>query len=291
MTNKMKLAFTKAIDAEKKSLTAMVSTYEWDRTGERFAQGAWDLKQYLKNPVVLWGHDPHEPPIARTVALRETDKGLEAEMVFDAGSERAMDIFRLYKEGFLNAFSVGFVPKNWRVEQIDGTQEKGIVFVDAELLEYSAVTIPANPGALISREQAELVTKALGPDAVKPVAEKEGFFMIPPQTEEPAAVHPPATPEALTTTADFEKSLRYIIDLAKIARQQPLEQSKLELIKNAMATLQEIADANRPEIDAETLQKLAEVVKSYANVIATMFPSLKEQIDRTVGQVARTVEQ
>ncbi|HWQ90753.1 MAG TPA: HK97 family phage prohead protease, partial [Clostridia bacterium] len=52
----------------------------------------------------------------------------------------------LYKGGFLNAVSVGFVPIRWE----NGGEDSGFrrKYVEQELLEVSAVAIPANPEAL-----------------------------------------------------------------------------------------------------------------------------------------------
>src|SRR5947207_9660441 len=52
----------------------------------------------------------------------------------------------LYKGKFLNAVSVGFIPLRWQ----DGTKETPYRrrYLEQELLEVSAVAIPANPNAL-----------------------------------------------------------------------------------------------------------------------------------------------
>src|SRR4029077_9749495 len=54
--------------------------------------------------------------------------------------------YGLYKGKFLNAVSVGFVPLRWE----DGSQEDSYSrkYLEQELLEVSAVGIPANPNAL-----------------------------------------------------------------------------------------------------------------------------------------------
>ena len=116
MDKKIKASYVKSIDAEKKTIQAYVSTYEWDRTEERFIRGAWDLENFKKNPVVLWGHNMHEVPIGKNIELLEDDKGLLATTQFDDKSEKAMAIFSLYERGFLNAFSVGFIRKNLVME-------------------------------------------------------------------------------------------------------------------------------------------------------------------------------
>jgi phage head maturation protease len=59
---------------------------------------------------------------------------------FDLEDSFAKEIYRKYKDGFLNAFSVGFIP----LEAEENTYTK------SELLEISAVPIPANPNAIVS---------------------------------------------------------------------------------------------------------------------------------------------
>jgi len=54
--------------------------------------------------------------------------------------------YNLYKGKFLTAVSVGFIPLRWE----DGTEKTGYTrkYLEQELLEVSAVAIPANPNAL-----------------------------------------------------------------------------------------------------------------------------------------------
>jgi len=54
--------------------------------------------------------------------------------------------YGLYKGGFLSAVSVGFIPLQWE----NGTKEAGYrrKYTEQELVEVSAVSIPANPNAL-----------------------------------------------------------------------------------------------------------------------------------------------
>jgi len=125
-------------------LEAIVSTNSLDRHGEVVDIQGIEIDNYLKNPVVLWAHDYSLPPIAKTLELKkEKIKGksvLRAVMEFATDiSELAKEVFELYKGGFMNAFSIGFIP----------LEEEGNVYTASELLEYSAVPIPANPEALL----------------------------------------------------------------------------------------------------------------------------------------------
>ncbi len=65
--------------------------------------------------------------------------------------------YGLYRGGFLNAVSVGFIPLRWE----NGSEEKGFRrrYLEQELLEVSAVGIPANPNALALGLKAGAVEK------------------------------------------------------------------------------------------------------------------------------------
>ena len=80
------------------------------------------------------------PPVAKAVEIGLVDNKLMFRPKFATKDEYAWadTIFKLYKGGYLRAFSVGFVP-----EEMDGN-----VFKKQELLEISAVTVPSNPNAL-----------------------------------------------------------------------------------------------------------------------------------------------
>lgn len=154
----------RAIDPKERTITAYASTSDWDRYGERFEPDAFKagLDNYLKNPVVLWVHDYARPPIAKTIGHSFDEKGLILTMKF-ADTQEASDIFALYQGGFLSAFSVGFRPLEVAYEErTPGSGEMGAVFKRAELLENSAVPVPANPGALVIKGLMGAACRAFG---------------------------------------------------------------------------------------------------------------------------------
>jgi len=143
----------KGIDAKKRTIETYSSTNEWDRYGERFEADAFakGMDNYLKNPVFMWGHDYSIPPIGKGISHSFDSKGLIQTFQF-AETPMANDVLELYKGGFLNAVSVGFNPTEVAFEErVAGSGEMGAVFKQAELLETSAVPIPANPGALVTK--------------------------------------------------------------------------------------------------------------------------------------------
>ncbi len=137
----------KSVDEKERTLTAVASTEKPDRYGDIIRQDGWDFKNFKKNPVVPWGHDYHGFPVAKIIKIWVEDKKLMFTAKF-AGleqlHEKAETVFRLFKDGFLRAFSVGFKP----IEKDFNEKTNGFVFKKCELLEVSAVTVPANPQAL-----------------------------------------------------------------------------------------------------------------------------------------------
>ncbi len=118
-----------------------------DRDKEILDPAGMDAANYLKNPVILWGHDMDEV-VGKAVNLRQTGEGWEADIVFaDAVSEKAREVKALVDGGFVSATSVRFRP----IESEEG--RRGIdpyhrKFTRWELLEVSLVSVPANPEAL-----------------------------------------------------------------------------------------------------------------------------------------------
>jgi HK97 family phage prohead protease len=118
------------------------------RDGMVVLSDGWDLKNFARNNLVLWGHDyfGNRPPIGKARAYVDSKaKELKAEITFDLEDVFAKEIYRKYKSGFANAVSVGF--------NILETDESGRTATKTELLEISCVPIPADPKALMERQQ------------------------------------------------------------------------------------------------------------------------------------------
>jgi len=120
-----------------------------DRDNEIMTTSGWKINHYKKNPVILWAHNHRELPIAKTVKLQlSKEKGM---VFFGKFPEKdihpfADTVFKLYKEKYLNAFSVGFMILKDGYERQDG--DKPNLITKKELFEVSAVPVPANPSAL-----------------------------------------------------------------------------------------------------------------------------------------------
>jgi HK97 family phage prohead protease len=128
-----------------------------DRDGDTISIDGWDVGAYMKNPVVLFGHDSYALPIAKTISVT-ADKRMR-QLLFDiqfptieelstnpgTPSDHALKVDAIYnmaKAGILNTVSVGF-----RGIEYDATAT-GRAYKKQELMEISIVPIPANPNAV-----------------------------------------------------------------------------------------------------------------------------------------------
>lgn len=138
----------------------LASTNAVDRQGDVVDQNGWDLKNFLLNPVILWAHKYDELPVGKAISTNVGADGLEIEFEFAPASAnaKAEEVRQLFDGGFLNAVSVGFIPK----------ERNGNTITKAELLEVSIVPVPANQEALrLAISEGTLQIKSLEADIEK----------------------------------------------------------------------------------------------------------------------------
>ncbi len=132
----------------------VASTDQLARDGLVIDDDAWQLDNYLRNPVFLWSHDyvGRTLPIGRTVELEPGNGTLRSATVFDQGDEFARQVEAKYRGGFLNAVSVGWDT----LEAKGGEGPVRAVVTKADLLDISAVPVPGDPKAMIERQRRAL---------------------------------------------------------------------------------------------------------------------------------------
>ena len=127
-----------------------------DRYSEFISVAGWKLDNYRRNPVVQNAHSYSS--LSDTIGkslITEIRSGVGVppasylfQRILFAVEENPMAkvAYGLYKGGFLSAVSVGFIPLSWE----NGGEEEGYrrKYLEQELIEVSAVSIPANPNAL-----------------------------------------------------------------------------------------------------------------------------------------------
>ncbi len=134
-------------------IEAMASVNVVDRSGDLILPEAFAkrLGSFQKNPVMLFAHDYRSWPIGKVTEVGVVENGLRfiGEFAPTDDGKKARENFEF---GSLNAFSVGFIPHEWRSPTDEEVKAFGPslshVMTDVELLEISAVPVPANPDAL-----------------------------------------------------------------------------------------------------------------------------------------------
>jgi HK97 family phage prohead protease len=134
----------------------VTSTEDKDRDGDVIRSNGWDLKDYKKNPVILWAHDYSQLPIGQAHNTRKGEGMLISEMEFTPHDLNPLGdtVGRMIKGGFLRTVSVGFKPAKFKALDGDDGLMGGIEFLKQSLLEYSVVPVPSNPNALIGAKEA-----------------------------------------------------------------------------------------------------------------------------------------
>ena len=139
----------KAVPSPGEPLTFVVSSGAVDRHGDVVSPEGWRLEAYRANPVVLWAHDYRRPAIGRAQSVWSDGRALLAHLEF-APTEFAREVEALYRSGYQQGVSVGFRPLRFEERRDPRTGAfLGIRFLEQELLEISAVPVPANQGALL----------------------------------------------------------------------------------------------------------------------------------------------
>ena len=183
-------------DEETRTFWAVASSPTVDRQGDLVEPDGWDFANFLKNPVIPWAHDYASPPVARALAVKVDQGRLLFQAQFPTAEEYAFadTIYRLYKGGYLRAFSVGFAPLESEVatHRVNGRALTGTRYLRQELYEISCVTLPANPEALV----------ALGLTGLRPHPSPAGFTPSPARApgQTPQRL-PPAAARALVSAA------------------------------------------------------------------------------------------
>ena len=128
-------------------ISFVLSTDEVDRHGDVISADGWNLESYRNNPVFLWAHDYTRPVIGRALETWTDSHRLMAKVEF-APTQFAQEVAMLYGAGYQRGVSVGFKPLRYEERRHEKTGAiLGIRFLEQELLEASAVPVPANRNA------------------------------------------------------------------------------------------------------------------------------------------------
>lgn len=126
----------------------LITTGSADRDRDRVSPTGAILDNYLKNPVVMWGHSYSNPAdvIGRATNLEVSETGIVADFELRpaANDFDPQNVVRLlWDGGWVRTASIGFQPVDAQPNDLGGLDYK-----TWELLEFSLVPIPANQDAL-----------------------------------------------------------------------------------------------------------------------------------------------
>ena len=156
-------------------MSFVISTDDVDRHGDVIVSQGWKLESYRRNPVFLWAHDYARPVIGRATDVWSEAHRLIAKVEF-APTDFAQEVAKLYRSGYQRGVSVGFKPLRFEERRHEKTGVfLGIRFLEQELLETSAVPVPANRDALRrAADEAPRLAEYLG---------RVGHTSVPPRLE------------------------------------------------------------------------------------------------------------
>jgi hypothetical protein len=144
------------VDKDKMQMKIRAATKNPIR-GAAILPSAFDFSRYKKNPVIMWAHNYDLPAIGKALWNKADSDGL-LQLVQFAKTQFASELFYLYSESFMSAWSIGWSAlevvhqddKRFKEivkdQGIKGTPE--VLVTRAMLYETSAVPLPADPDAL-----------------------------------------------------------------------------------------------------------------------------------------------
>lgn len=134
-----------------------VTTRAMDRDFEVVDPAGIDLEQYRLNPIVLFGHD-QDRPVGKALWIKPDSDGVVAKTQYISRPENYQGewlpdfVFSMVQADVLKGKSIGFLPLEVRdptEEEITQYPELRAVITRSLLLEYSVVSVPSNPAALV----------------------------------------------------------------------------------------------------------------------------------------------
>jgi len=137
----------KSVDEKQRTIDFVLTKQVPDRYGDIVYVKGMDKSNFMENPVMPWAHEYKNFPIAKWIKIWvEKDEVLgRAQFAgIEQLHEKAETAFRLYRDGYLNAVSIGFRP----IRKEFNEKTNGFHFYEWELFEASGVVVPAHPKAL-----------------------------------------------------------------------------------------------------------------------------------------------
>jgi len=126
-----------------------------DRMGDIIEIAGWELGNFQRNPVLMFAHDYRVAPIGTVpkVWALKSQKQLLNTVAFDEADPLGAFIKGKYDRGVMRAESVGFRALEFKFNEESEAPPSmfggpALIFTRQELVEISAVPVPAHPAAL-----------------------------------------------------------------------------------------------------------------------------------------------
>lgn len=143
-----------------------------------FAEAVKRFNQDQRYPKGVWAHD-WSMPIAKTLEMREDDRGLYIKAQFVLTVQKAKEAWDLIKAGVMTDFSFGYTVDEYTYDMKEGIRH----LTKLSIFEWSPVLVGANPMAtLISAKSAE--GESVITEEEREVPESAGSVVPPVKVEE-----------------------------------------------------------------------------------------------------------
>jgi HK97 family phage major capsid protein len=252
----------KSVDEEKRIIRGIATTPAVDRVGDIVEP----LGVKFTNPMAfLWQHDAHQP-----IGTVKFDKPTKAGITFEAEiptitedgklKDRIDEAWQSIKIGLVRAVSIGF-----RAVEYAFLDEGGIRFIKSEVFELSAVTIPAQPEAVM--------TSIKNMDAAGVAVIKQFDANAPAAT---GTIERPATKPAPGASGKTHKPVNL----------RPKEATDMKTIAEQIAALEASRQAKSARM-AEVMQKSMDEGRSTDESEQEEFDALADEVEAIDGDLKR----
>lgn len=132
-----------------------------DSYGDVVVKGAFVNSLVQKMPKMLWQHRA-DTPIGVFTAAQEDEHGLRLEGKLTLDSTMGKDAYALMKAGAVDGLSIGYYLNKYELNK----EEKTLYIKEADLLEVSLVTFPANEAAQVEAVKTQFLSSELNKAAM-----------------------------------------------------------------------------------------------------------------------------
>lgn len=263
----------KVLDEANRIIEMIGSTEDYDRVGDKMFMAGADLTNYKNNPVIIanhnYGYTEKPSVIGRALDVNIVGSKMIFKIQF-AETDNGKEWFYLYSNKYMNASSIGFIPKEYKPND-----QGGYDFTKWELLELSMVAVPCNPNAVQRAFEEGKISKAFF-DAINKNNEEDIENM---KVEDVQALIDKAV-EA--KASDIKKN--YETDLSE--KTKTIETLKSE-IKNLKDQLTEKAGATLSSKSKEVIKSVCDGLKDHASTLEKMCCDTSDDNNEPDGDEAK----